>query len=123
VITPWEIYWVLQLDSIGFALFGVAIMSGFGCIFAAIAWSIAADPDVGMPALMRPFRRLTLYILPIIFIVAFIGNALLPSTKTAAAMIVVPQIVNSPTIQREAGDLYNLAKQALRDAIAPEHKQ
>lgn len=36
--------------------------------------------------------------------------------KTAAAMLVLPAIVNNPTAQREAGEVYQLAKKALRNA-------
>ena len=106
MITPWEIYWVLQLDSIRIC-FSVIVATG---AFAALVLALGG-PE-------RYARRLAYVFVPLCCFAAFV-----PSTKTAAAMIVVPQIVNSPSIQHEAGDLYKLAKQALEQAIEPEHKK
>lgn len=47
-------------------------------------------------------------------------NAFLPSTKTAAAMIVIPAVANNEAIQREAGELYGIAKDALRELAKPD---
>jgi len=127
MITPWEIYWVLQLDAIKCAL-------ALGCV-ACTAWTIVAFTGMTIrylgnydekkndrDAWLSGKRHYMRTVVPAA--VALLAMAiLLPSTKTSAAMVVVPQIVNSPTIQHEAGDLYTLAKQALRDAIAPKHKQ
>src|SRR5690242_15961892 len=127
MITPWEIYWVLQLDSIGnlldvFLIIGILLVAGltlFGCVNLACSkmypqLEMSKREGVVGRALLRVARRLVYIVVPVFVLAAF-----LPSTKTAAAMIIVPQIVNSPTIQHEAGDLYKLAKEALRDAIAP----
>lgn len=138
MITPWEIYWVLQLDSFGAALSFVvsasilvsAALIAVSLFFAAdtpSAWCAEENKAAAIrhnqvaPILRKAGIRILVFIVAPLFTLA----VLLPSTKTAAAMIVVPQIVNSPTIQHEAGDLYNLAKEALRDAIAPkpERKQ
>lgn len=117
MITPWEIYWVLQLDSISTALLTLALVFGLAIVLLGLLWGLASSESEKDAA--RVCKKLLLGLAVPLFVVGFVGCALLPSTKTAAAMIIVPQIVNSPTIQHEAGDLYKLAKEALRDAIAP----
>jgi hypothetical protein len=122
MITPWEIYWVLQLDSIG-NFFGIAFAVLLaGMIVTLVVGCFATDrgayPSEAQDKEWSAIKRTCLRILIALCVVGSVAS-LLPSTKTAAAMIIVPKIVNSPTIQHEAGDLYNLAKQALRDAIAP----
>lgn len=135
MITPWEIYWVLQLDSFSSA-FGLAALVtaiAFVVLFAvSVFWSLdsaanwcseefklnAERHQAAAPNLRKIAMRLLMFAFLPIFIVA----VALPSTKTAAAMIIVPEIVNSPTIQHEAGDLYKLAKEALSNAIAPAPK-
>lgn len=48
---------------------------------------------------------------------ACIITSALPSTRTLAAMIVLPELVNNEQIQNEAGELYGLAKEALKQAV------
>ena len=43
--------------------------------------------------------------------------ALIPSTKTAAIMFGAPAVINNPTIQQETGEVYQLLKKALSDAV------
>lgn len=127
MITPWEIYLVLQLDAIKIALalataasttyFIVTLIGGASRYignYDEARNSIEAWKLVKRTALRTSFP---------IAIGCMVALFMVPSTKTAAAMIVVPQIVNSPTVKHEAGDLYKLAKQALQQAIEPERKQ
>lgn len=122
MITPWEIYWVLQLDSIRACLVTVAVLSGPVAALTLFIGAMARDcmdlSDESWARAKRMVKRLT-----VTLCVSLALASLLPSTKTAAAMIIVPKIVNSLTIQHEAGDIYNLAKQALRDAIAPKQRK
>ena len=123
MITHWEIYWVLQLDAIKVALALAATVAMIYFIITLIggasrylgSFDEARNNVIAWQAVKRRAFKTSLPIAIACFVCLFT----LPSTKTAAAMIVVPQIVNSPTIQHEAGDLYKLAKEALRDAIAP----
>lgn len=127
MITAWQIYWVMQLDSIGcfvFAAFVISLVCG-GCafLFAAIHagddhWSWNCD-RIGQ---RQDFRR-TLYrwgrLAIAASLVCGLAAALIPSTKTAAAMIVIPAVANNEAIQHEAGDLYGIAKDALRELARP----
>lgn len=132
MITSWEIYLVFQLDHINSAAVMVATGSGMAAVCVLIAWLVFASDDPGQwsnggykaaairhneqaPALRKIFFQLLVFL----FLPSFALATLLPSTRTAAAMIVAPKIINSPTAQHEAGDLYKLAKQALENAVAP----
>lgn len=134
VISPWAIYWILQLDSIGSAL----TMVGIAASFIAVALGINAFFNRDMAEVyedstypegkakhasliaksdsaLRVFKRLA----PVAGIL-LLASAFVPSTKTAAAVVIIPTVANNETIQREAGDLYKLAKDALADAVKPD---
>lgn len=116
VISAWDVYWVMQLDSIG-GLFGA--MAIVGTILAAVVFCFSpfwADEDL-VDAKWR--KWFVLGPLSVLF-VGGVGHAFIPSTKTAAAMIVLPAVANSETVQTEAADLYRLAKKALADAVGEE---
>lgn len=64
---------------------------------------------------VRKKERCFLWLASALFATSF----LLPSTKTAAVMLILPQIANSETIRGEAIELYQLAKDALCETQAP----
>src|SRR5574337_1039443 len=134
MITPFEIYWILQLDSINAMLTFLAFVSGIvmSVLFIVSAIMASSNPDEwSFPGwkegaernLKRApvVRKYAFRVLIFVFAPALSLATLMPSTRTAAAMIVAPKIINSPTVQHEAGDLYKLAKQALENAVSPEH--
>jgi hypothetical protein len=114
MISPWEIYWVMQLDTInnlaGFAsfigLFGMPFMWGF----------ILSETD--SVAVRVAGSGVTAAWVLALALVAF-----LPSSKTAAAMIVIPAIANNERFQSEASDLYQLAKQGLQKLVADDQEK
>lgn len=113
MISPWEIYLVFQLDSIREFLAGVSGVGLIASIVAAAMFPLLFDEDFGLNLSVKwvftPLVSATF--------VAALLYAFVPSTKTAAAMIIIPKIANSETIQREAEDLYGLAKRALVEAV------
>ena len=116
-ITAWEIYWVMQLDSIrgvlglaaGLCGTALVLMGAFIPLFM-LEWDDSK--------FLRVFIYLSAPTLAFSVLIGTAGHSFLPSSKTAAAMIVVPAIVNSEAIQDEAGEIYQLAKQALRDVVS-----
>lgn len=123
-MNAWDIYWVLQLDSISGFLTFLSIVSGFAWFFS-FTFGIMADPescDASDARIIRKLRSVSKVCISV-FIASSISATLLPSTKTAAAMYVVPAIVNNDHIQHEAGDLYKLAKQALKQAVTGSDKK
>lgn len=130
MITAWQVYWVMQLDSIGAAL---SFLSAGGLMLAAALtiWNGISRLDTNQfPSLcdvdarkaawaVRANLRKTVLL---VAVPLFVVNAFIPSTKTAAAMIVLPalsDIASSETVQHEAGELYGIAKDALRELAKP----
>lgn len=129
-MNAWTIYWILQLDSINGFVGIAAFLSGalFVAIHVFILLSAGEDHwswnQENMPARLAYRARAAAWGKRLAILVAVLLpiNALLPSTKTAAAMVIVPAIANNETIRKESGELYDLAKQALRDAVTDKAK-
>lgn len=104
-----------------------AIVAGAIYIFAAMnkaedgfSWNESKLPE------RQEFRRLILKkAKPVAALTVLLATVatLLPSSKTAAAMVIVPAIANNETIRKESGELYDLAKQALRDSVTDKAKE
>lgn len=111
MISSWEIYWVMQLDTInnfaGFASF-------IGLIGVPFVWGFVLSETEGMATRIAASAITTMWAFALSLAV------FLPSSKTAAAMIVIPAIANNERFQAEAGDLYQLAKQGLQKLVAEE---
>ena len=117
MISPFEVYLVMQLDNVGkmfgiaFGILLVAVVLTAICFFSAKAARCDDDADSAWnigKKLLWPF-----------VIVATVGT-LIPSSKTAAAMIILPALTSKEVTEplaAEGKELYALAKQALRDAV------
>jgi uncharacterized protein YqhQ len=112
MITPFEVYIVMQADSVGKVVGLISILLGVATLMCLLFGHIEEEEK----AIAAGKKTAIALIISLAF------SALLPSTKTAAAMIVIPAIVNNEALQKEAGDLYKIAKQALADAVAEEKK-
>lgn len=130
MISPFTVYLVMQLDSIGATVTFASVITG---VLAAVLFLFASSergssqsyPDHEISKRQAANAdRLFSKVKPA-FVCASIFCALsvlLPSSKTAAAMYVIPAIANSEAVQNEAGDLYEMAKQAMRKLTADEAK-
>lgn len=108
IISPWALYWILQLDTIGMASSFIAFMGLFAVPF---VWGFSIFE-------VRNFLAyLASSVLTVVWVIAVMAAVFLPSTKNMAAIIVVPAIVNNATVQNEASEIYQLAKQAMRNAV------
>lgn len=132
MISAWTIYWVMQMDNIASMFLVAAVVGGVAAI---LLWCIYNDAASSCPeewgssdyrakyqrkldmapALFKRARQITV-LAALLFIVAY----LLPSTKTAAAMLVIPAVANNETVQKEAGELYGIAKDALHELAKPD---
>ena len=119
MISAFEVYLVMQLDSIlNFftwivAIFLVATVAGL-FVFGVNSSSYQTEQE-GRTA------RQALNLAKQFFATAMIAlaiNSLIPSSTTAAAMILLPKIASEKNMQivgKEAGELYGLAKKALEN--------
>ena len=134
MVTPFEVYLVLQLDSINAFLLGVGMPALIGGAVAAIAFAVNARNQYSWDK-EPPADRLARYAeyakssrrFAYAGIAAVALSVIVPGTKTAAAMIIIPALTSKEVtepLSREAGELFELAKEALRNAASkPEPKK
>lgn len=114
-MSAWQVYWVMQLDSIGVGLFL------FGVAFLFAAWVFASATEYDEVRSLRPA-----WICLSIGLLLWMVDVFVPSTKTAAAMIVLPAITSesaTSVVAPEARELYDLAKDALRHAAGKDDEK
>lgn len=116
MISPWTVYWVMTLDSLCMFLGGVGIVALVAGATGTIVRLIAsAEPDGygnGAAIAGTTWAHKTLAA----SLAALLVATLLPSSKTAAAMILVPALTSDQVMEpvgKEAKELYTLAKSAL----------
>lgn len=115
IISPWEIYWILSLDSIKSTFGGLAFVFAIVSI-AVIIFSIAFITEEKCTRLRR-----NLIITICVFIVLFeafliCATTLVPTTNQAIAMYSIPAIVNNPEIQKEFKELYSGGKDMAKES-------
>lgn len=108
-LTAWDIYWVTRLDEISIVLTMVCI----ACCFALLWVSFMMIPPIGgsEAALVKRVGRVALLVL----VITAMCNSFIPNAKQAAAMIVLPAIVNSDAVQQLPGELTILAREWLHE--------
>lgn len=112
MITPSTIYWLTRLDAVN--ILGI-ILTVFGGAFSIIVWlavcMFRCCEDAAEKALSLEIVEWTMRIMAVgIFIVCFI-----PTTKEAAAMIVIPRIANSESVQQLGEGIVTLAQDWLKE--------
>lgn len=112
MVTPWDVYWVLQLDSISASAAAVFIASVIGIFISGFMWLMEPRDAAARKMLWRCVT---------VGGIALAFGAFLPSSRTAAAMILVPKLTSPEVLEpvgKEAGELYRLAKSALKKLAA-----
>lgn len=113
-MSPILVYLLFQADNISSSLGFIAVMAGLALVISIplrIVAKLDAETDAGAAAAYRVCGVVNL-ICP--FLIA--AGILMPSTKTVAAMIVLPKITSPQaldTMSKESRDIYDLAKKAL----------
>ena len=111
-MSAWEIYLIMQVDSISGALVAFFIMFGLASLAMLMIGFFENDYHgnrVGDVWFNRAKK------VAIAMNCIMVVNVFIPSSKTLATMIVLPAVVNNEQVQGEAKELYGLAKQALTD--------
>lgn len=111
-MTAWDVYWVMQADSVRWSFAAIAVLLGIVTLSTAFC---AADEDE--PEDVRASsNRISWMALFGLFVVAVCGM-MYPTTKTMAAMYVLPKLANNEQLQQDAGDVYELAIQAIKEQL------
>lgn len=133
MISPWTIYWIMQLDSINTGLNILSFLTGGLVVILSVASAVhySADPAEWASKEMKvsaeranerapKIKTFAVRIAVFAFLPSFFLGILLPSSKVAAAMVLIPAIANNETVQKEAGELYQLAKDGLKELVKPD---
>ena len=110
-ITPLTVYLVMQADVFLGALIGLGIVLTVLALIVASGKLILDEEDAKRLA-EYPTKTGAAFAF-----VCFFLYAVIPSTKTLAAMLIVPAIANSEVIQKDMPELYNLAVEKLKDTL------
>ena len=116
MISPFVIYWISQLDSV------ITVSAAFGIIlsvtlaFCCIGYIVTRIEGDYSEVLDKLRYKLFLLACPFVLIATF-----LPSSKTLAAMCIVPAIANNEKVKDVGDRLYGLAVEWLDD-LKPKKK-
>ena len=122
MISAFEIYFVMQLDTWVFVSRVTSFLSLVIFVVLNIAtYEIGGTAKETAKETAKPYWRALLFI----FCLSSTIGMLLPTSKTAAAMIILPKIAsneNMATLSKEASELYNIAKDAIKK-VSKDDKQ
>lgn len=115
-ISPWLIYWLMQLDNICKFVDSIAIIGSvllIGLIAIRTACKTAPEYDDGAKAFYdatTSLCKLSSVIIPIFILL----NVFIPNTKTVAAMILIPPIVNNEQVQQIPDDILTFVRSVIK---------
>jgi len=118
MIDGWTIYWITRLDAVDAWLTGTlivfALMTAVGAMIS-LLWVIEYEkwPRFGTRGLSVGVVLCLLLSVAIVFV---------PTTKEAAAIVVIPAVANNETVQGEVSELYTLAKEWLEKQMTEEEE-
>ena len=117
-ISAWTIYWITRLDEISILLTISFVLIAIVTVFFCFSWVANRDDyerqyHNGVEK-QKTAVGLLKWLVPVLIAVG-LTNALIPNTKQAAAMYVLPAIVNSDAVQQLPGELTILAREWLHE--------
>lgn len=114
-MTGWQLYWILRLDTINATAGGIA--GGFGCLFCIglIIYIIMKignqyDEDEDLTKVAKALGKYLIIFL-CCFVFTLMAALFIPTTKQAAAIIVVPKIINNESVKKLPDNLVELANE------------
>ncbi len=118
-MTESTVYWVVMMDNISMAiylLFGMSLLAAL--ITAVVAGSLAdSGDDKDTFTMIKAFGVCCAFSL-----VCLVGVALVPDTKQAAAIYVLPRVVNNEQLQQLPNKLLELSNEWL-DELKPRKEE
>jgi len=118
-MSGWEIYLITRLDALQGAAVLVAIVAGVAFLLCGFFTTLDisgsytdGDKENVHLRMMRTWTRT----LCIVALSATSIAVVTPTSREMAAIIILPKIANSETVQNEAREIYDLAKEWLRNA-------
>ena len=90
-----------------FLKFAIFLLATLSAIFIIITFIRIVDEDANVPVLPKSYLEIVFALLTF----ASIANALIPTTKEMCAIIAIPAIANSETVQGLGNDIVGLARE------------
>ena len=116
-IFPWLVYWLMQLDSIcdfveSIAVLGSVLLIALFILRMIFKAHINWDRDAEIfYTVTTPLYKLSSVIIPIFILL----NVFIPNTKTVAAMILIPPIVNNEQVQQIPDDILTFVCSVIKE--------
>ncbi len=124
MITPTQMYWLTRLDSINNALMTLLVALFIICLILTIVGMALrgdwCDGETGYATGKKLHKTAIWLVCP--WLLTLVCFVLTPTTREAAAIVVVPAIANSEKVQNIGNGLYDLCVEWL-DALKPETKR
>lgn len=117
-MSAWTVYWLFKLDDIQCVLLVFSLIVGVAMVVWTFGYFVNIDSDYSKKEAHRYLRLIRGFGYPLIL--AVITMTFMPSTKTMAAIIVLPRIASSENlnvVSKDAGDIYKLAMVRLKEAL------
>ena len=111
MITPLNIYLIMQADKISSALFTISTIAIVAVILAFVWHDVNRDCYGNNKDTKNPKSMITG------IIATFLLATAIPSTKTLCMMYALPAIVNSKVVQNDFPELYDIALQATKEKL------
>ena len=112
MITPLNIYLIMQADKISSALFTISTIAIVAVILAFV-WHDVNRDCYGNQDTKNPITKSMITGI----IATFLLATAIPSTKTLCMMYALPAIVNSKVVQNDFPELYDIALQATKEKL------
>ena len=112
MITPLNIYLIMQADKISSALFTISTIAIVAAILAFV-WHDVNRDCYGNQGKINPITKSMITGI----IATFLLATAIPSTKTLCMMYALPAIVESKAVQTDFPELYNIALQATKEKL------
>lgn len=127
-ITESTIYWITRLDGIHNFLGILGVITGAPAVLSLIAFCVTFMTSEGEEEFHTAMKlELRAFLIGIVLFVVFsLVSVFIPTTKEMALIKVLPAISNSRFVSeelpKEAGEIYMLAKEALKEKLVGEKK-
>lgn len=118
-VSPFEVYMIMQLDSLislfkGFA-WAAGILGVMFFAFGLICWASSIEEEDQGIILGRKCFKFTTWVCVPALLFCMVTSTLLPNTKTIAAMYLVPTVINNEQVQKLPEDLLKLFRGLIKD--------
>lgn len=123
MISPLTIYLILMLDNIKVASGITLLVVSVAAVICFIVTMVNSGRDYASETRCHEAGKRGLKITVPLALLCVLVQALVPNSKQAAAIFLIPAIANNENVQREASELYDLAKQGLKNLATPDKKE